>query len=118
MPDEIKRLLGLSMDQILREDIVLSVNRVRGIVTFYDGQFKDGVDDFLYFIMYDPVRHRVILVNRMTIRDAVINTKDLIPGYVITHSDNRDITWVPHSIYQLLGNMEEVDCEIKDDESK
>ena len=117
MPIEIKRLLGLTMDQILREDIILSVNRVRGIVTFYDGQFKTGVDDFLYFIMYDPVRHRVILVNRMALRDTVINTRDSVPGYVITHSDNKDITWVPHTIYQLLGNVDEVDCEIKNDES-
>ena len=107
MPVVIKKLVTLTLDDILKQDIILSVNRARAIVTFYDGQFKtpdDNIDDFLYFIMYDPIKHRVILVNRMALRKDVDNTADDISGYTITHQDSNDITWMPDSIVKLFSN--------------
>lgn len=105
LTEVIRKYFQMTFDEIIRDDdIILSMNRARGIVTFYDGQFKeDASDDFLYFIMYDPVKHRVILVNRMTLNDRAVNTRDEVEGFVVSHMNETDITWVPERIYKILG---------------
>lgn len=108
LSEKISRLFLLTMEELLKEDVVLSINRARAIITFYDGQFKDdNTDNFLYFIMYDPIKHRVILINRMALNDKAKNTRDEIPDFVVTHIDEKDITWMPAKIYKLLGDYED-----------
>ena len=107
--DVVKYLL-MSMNELLNCDLIFSINRPRNIVTFYDGQFNSSdmlnmENDFLYYIMYDPVKKTPLIITRMLVGNAE-NVPFEIPGFIITYRDKTDITWMPNAVAALFVEEE------------
>lgn len=109
----VERLLHLNMNDILDEEVVIHFNRARCVVTFSDGQFKeDETDDFLYYIMYDPIKGNVILINRMALHSGADITNTTLDGYVVSYNNGDELTWLPEVVYNLMNDSSEeaTDC--------